>query len=394
MIAFAADWLNLLLRWAHLIAGISWIGTSFYFMALDASLKKRERMNDGVYGTAWEVHGGGFYHVEKYTAAPANLPPDLIWFKWEAYLTWITGFSLLIAQYYLNARVYLIDPAVMALSPYDAIAISVASLFAGWVIYDGLCRSPLGRKPEYLGLALLALITAAAWGFTHVFSGRGALIHVGAFIGTMMAANVFAVIIPNQRKITASLMKGEKPDPELGRIGKLRSTHNSYLTLPVLILMVSNHYPILTNHPQAWALIALIVVGGAAARHFLLRHEVGDEFRKIAWTLPVIAAALIGALALTWPKPAPVAGQAAAVSDAEVLAITAKHCVMCHAQKPTHDGFAEAPKAVWLENIEELRRYSQLIKAQAVDAQVMPLGNETGMTQQERDKLGQWISQQ
>lgn len=393
MLAFAADWLNLLLRWGHMVAGISWIGTSFYFMALDASLQKREKMNPGVFGTAWEVHGGGFYHVEKYTAAPANLPPDLIWFKWEAYLTWITGFALLIVQYYLNAKIYLIDPSVMALSPTDAIAISLASLFAGWVIYDTLCKSPLGARPEYLGLAVLALITAAAWGFTHVFSGRGALIHVGAFIGTIMAANVFAVIIPNQRKITASLMKGETPDPALGKIGKLRSTHNSYLTLPVLLMMVSNHYPILTNHSQAWAIIALIVVGGAAARHFLLRHEVGDEFRKIAWTLPVIAATLIAALVMTAPKPA-ATSTGPQVSDTEVLAITDKHCTMCHAPKPTHEGFAEAPKGVWLESPEELRRYASLIKAQAVDSNVMPMGNETGMTDAERETLGRWIAAQ
>lgn len=393
MLAFAADWLNLLIRWAHLVAGISWIGTSFYFMALDASLQKREKMNPGVFGTAWEVHGGGFYHVEKYTTAPADLPPGLIWFKWEAYLTWMTGFALLIVQYYLGARVYLIDPSVMSLSSFDAIAISVASLFAGWVIYDLLCKSPLGNRPEYMGLAVLALITAAAWGYTHVFSGRGALIHVGAFIGTIMAANVFAVIIPNQRKITASLMKGEAPDPALGKIGKLRSTHNSYLTLPVLILMVSNHYPMLTNHPQSWILISLIVVGGAAARHFLLRIEVGDEFRKIAWTLPIIAATLIAALILTAPKQADTT-TGPAVSDAEALAITAKHCVTCHAKKPTHEGFAEAPKGVWLETPEDLRRYASLIKAQAVDSNVMPIGNETGMTDDERQILGRWIAAQ
>ncbi len=393
MLAFAADWLNLLIRWAHLVAGISWIGTSFYFMALDASLQKREKMNPGVFGTAWEVHGGGFYHVEKYTSAPADLPPGLIWFKWEAYLTWMTGFALLIVQYYFGARVYLIDPSVMALSSFDAIAISVASLFAGWVIYDLLCKSPLGNRPEYMGLAVLALITAAAWGFTHVFSGRGALIHVGAFIGTIMAANVFAVIIPNQRKITACLLKGEAPDPSLGKVGKLRSTHNSYLTLPVLILMVSNHYPMLTNHPQSWLLIALIVVGGAAARHFLLRIEVGDAFKKIAWTLPIIAVTLIAALILTAPHPSDnTAGPA--VSDAEVLAITAKHCIMCHAKKPTHEGFAEAPKGVWLETPEELRRYASLIKVQAVDSNVMPIGNETGMTDEERKVLGRWIAAQ
>ena len=392
MTAFFADWANLLIRWAHLIAGISWIGTSFYFMALDASLRKRDGLPENVYGSAWEVHGGGFYHVQKYTSAPKDLPPDLIWFKWEAYLTWITGFGLLISQYYLNASLYLVDPGKFAITSFDAIALSLASLLAGWLLYDGLCKSPLAKKPEYLGITLLIIITAAAWGFGQVFSGRGALIHVGAFIGTIMAANVFAVIIPNQRKITASLMKGQTPDPELGRIGKLRSTHNSYLILPVLILMVSNHYPMLTGHPQAWALIGLIVMGGAAARHFLLRHEVGYEFSKIAWTLPIIAICLIAALFLTWPKNQ--TSQGPAVSDAQALAITQKHCVMCHAQKPTHEGFSEAPKGVWLETTEELARYASLIKAQAVMSEIMPLGNETAMTAQERATLGRWIDAQ
>ncbi|HEY7764162.1 MAG TPA: urate hydroxylase PuuD, partial [Aestuariivirgaceae bacterium] len=241
MTSFLADWLNLLLRWAHLIAGISWIGTSFYFVALDFSLRKRDRMNMGVLGTAWEVHGGGFYHVEKYEVAPSELPADLIWFKWEAYLTWITGFLLLIVQFYWHADTFLIDPSIMPLEWYDAIAISLGGLLLGWLIYDALCRSALALNPAGLAAAVFFLIVAASWGFTHVFSGRGALIHIGALIGTIMAVNVFAVIIPNQRKITAALIARLEPDPALGAIGKQRSLHNTYLTLPVLVLMVSNH---------------------------------------------------------------------------------------------------------------------------------------------------------
>jgi uncharacterized membrane protein len=339
------------------------------------------------------VHGGGFYHVEKYLVAPAHLPDDLIWYKWEAYLTWMTGFLLLIVQYYLNPRVYLIDPSVMALDSSDAILISLASLAGGWVIYDALCRSLAEKYPAVLAGLVYALILGAAFGFTHVFSGRGALIHVGAFVGTMMAANVFAVIIPNQRKIAAALMRGEPPDPRLGVMGKQRSLHNTYLTLPVLVMMVSNHYPMLTNHPQAWAIIGLIVLGGGAARHILLRHEAGEPMTKLAWAFPVVGLALIGALAITWPAPhVSTDATAQQVSDADALAITHKHCTMCHAQKPRHEGFAEAPKGVWLETADELRRYAVLIKAQAVNSNTMPLGNETGMTAEERQRLGAWIA--
>ncbi len=391
MTAFAADWLNLLIRWAHLIAGIGWIGTSFYFIALDLSLRKRERMNEGVLGTAWEVHGGGFYHVEKYLTAPKHLPDDLIWFKWEAYLTWVTGFLLLVVQYYWYAPVYLIDPGVMALTTVQATGISVASLAVGWFAYDGLCRSPAGRTPTILVAAVFILIVAATYLYTHVYSGRGALIHVGALVGTIMAANVFGVIIPNQKKITNALLKGEPPDPALGATGKQRSVHNTYLTLPVLLLMVSSHYPMLTNHPQAWLLVAFVLVGGAALRFFLVGHEVGEPMSKIGWALPVIAAALAAAAVMTAPRPAPsLAGLI--VDDARVVAIAQKHCVACHAARPTHEAFPEAPKGVQLETVEDLRRYAILIEQQAVNSDVMPLGNETGMSDDERRELGAWLA--
>ena len=390
MIAFVADWLNLLIRWAHLIAGIGWIGTSFYFIALDLSLKKRERMNEGVFGTAWEVHGGGFYHVEKYLIAPKHLPDDLIWFKWEAYLTWVTGFLLLVVQYYWNAPVYLIDPGVMALTAVQATGISVASLAVGWFAYDGLCRSPVGRNPAMLGAAVFVLIVAATYLYTHVYSGRGALIHVGAFVGTIMAANVFGVIIPNQKKIASTLLKGATPDPALGATGKQRSVHNTYLTLPVLLLMVSSHYPMLTNHPQAWLLVAFVLVGGAALRFFLVGHEVGEPMSKIGWALPIIGAALAAAAVMTAPRAAPqMTGMI--VDDARVVAIAQKHCVACHAVRPTHEAFPEAPKGVHLETVAELRRYAVLIEQQAVRSDVMPLGNETGMTDDERRELGTWL---
>ncbi|WP_346915174.1 urate hydroxylase PuuD [uncultured Roseibium sp.] len=389
--AFAMDWLNLLFRWAHLIVGIGWIGTSFYFIALDLSLRKRAEMKEGVAGTAWEVHGGGFYHVEKFLVAPKELPDDLIWYKWEAYLTWVTGFALLVVQYYVNASSYLIDPSVLDMTPGEAVLISVASLGAGWLIYDRLCKSPIGRNTPLLAVCVFALIMGASYLFTHVYSGRGAFIHVGAFVGTIMAVNVFGIIIPNQKKIAASLLAGEAPDAALGAMGKQRSVHNNYLTLPVLVMMVSNHYPMLTSHPHSWLLVALILVMGGMVRHFFNRHEAGDEFAKFWWSLPVAAVGLLIAVIMTAPRDF---SSSEMVSDATVVAMARQHCAMCHAAVPTHESFEEAPKGIQLETIEELHRYADLIMQQAVQADTMPLGNETGMTVEERATFGAWITQQ
>jgi len=347
-------------------------------------------MNPGVYGTAWEVHGGGFYHVEKYVVAPAELPPDLIWYKWEAYLTWATGFALLIVQYYFNASAYLIDPAKIVMTPGESVLISAISLAAGWFLYDRLCRSAIGRSPPVLAALVFLMILAFAYLFTHVFSGRGALIHVGALIGTMMAANVFAVIIPNQKIMVGQLMRGEQPDGELGRIGKQRSVHNNYLTLPVLLFMVSNHYPMLTGSSQAWLIAGLIIVGGAMVRHFLNRHDAGDPFHRIGWTLPLAAAALAAAMVMTAPRH--LAALEEPVSDGEVLTIVAKHCAMCHSARPSHAGFDAPPKGIVLGSLESLHRYRDLIMTQAVRSDAMPLGNETGMTGAERARLGAWLA--
>ena len=388
MEVFLGEWANLLLRWAHLIVGIGWIGTSFYFMALDYSLSKRERMNPGVLGTAWQVHGGGFYHVEKYTVAPSQLPSDLHWFKWEAYLTWVTGFGLMIVQYYLHASAYLIDPAVLPLSPWQAIAISLGSIFLGWAIYEGLCRSPFGQNTTLLALCVFALIVGASVLYTYVYSGRGAFVHVGALTGSIMATNVFAVIIPNQKKLIAQMLRGEAPDARYGAIGKQRSTHNNYLTLPVLVMMVSPHYPFLFSQAHAWMVVALILISGALIRHYLNRIDAGDDWGKYGWTAPVAAVALLAAIFVTAPR-AP--GGGGAVSDAGALAISQKHCVTCHAAKPTHDSFQEAPKNVTLETVADLKKYAQLIYLQAVQTPAMPLGNQSAMTEVERAALGRWI---
>jgi len=390
---FLGEWLNLLIRWAHLVVGIGWIGTSFYFMALDYSLSKRERMSLGVLGTAWQVHGGGFYHVEKYTVAPATLPDVLHWFKWEAYLTWATGFGLLIVQYYFHAEAFLIDPGVMALEPWQAIAISAASLVAGWFIYDGLCRTKVGEHATLLAISVFALILIASVLYTKVFSGRGAFIHVGALVGTIMAVNVFGVIVPNQKKMIAQMIAGLTPDPRYGEIGKQRSVHNNYLTLPVLLMMVSQHYPFLFTHPQSWLIVALIIVIGALVRHMLNRIEADDHWDSYGWVLPITAMALITALYVTAPMPR-VLTAGPAVPDAEAQTIVSKHCLMCHSRNPSHPAFKEPPKNVALDNVSEMRRFAQQIYMQTVQNRAMPLGNQTGMTDDERDALGRWVSGQ
>lgn len=387
---FIADWLNFLIRWGHMVAGIAWIGTSFYFVALDFSLKSREGLAEGVRGEAWEVHGGGFYHVQKYLSAPRSLPGHLTWFKWEAYLTWVTGFLLLIVLYYLQAETYLIDPNVRALAPWQAISISIASLVLGWVLYTALCPSVLGRNTALLALALFAMLLAFAIFYTQMFSGRGAFIHIGALIGTIMAANVFMVIIPNQRKITAALLKAGRPDPALGATGKQRSLHNTYLTLPVLAMMISNHFPMLTDHAHAWALAGLIILGGGIARHFLVRTEVGDKHETVAWTLPLIGTALAFALIMTEPQKLLLfQGE---VTDQEALSIVQQRCATCHAANPTDATIKVAPKGVHLETLEDLKRYAAQIGVQAVQNKAMPLANRTGMLDEERAKLGTWIS--
>lgn len=393
MSAFIADWLNLIFRWAHLVAAIGWIGTSFYFIALDLALRKRAGMREGVSGTAWEVHGGGFYHVEKYMVAPKELPSDLIWYKWEAYLTFVTGMALMAVQFYWDAGAWMIDPAKMALEPWQAVAISVASLAAGWFVYDGLCRSPTGRNPLLLAGLVFAFLLVASYGYVQVFSGRSSLLHVGMLIGTIMAANVFAIIIPNQKKIADALIAGREPDASLGAIGKQRSVHNTYLTLPVVVFMVSGHYPMLTGHPHAWLLAGLIIIAGAAARYALIRHDAGDPLEQFSWALPLIAIVLIGALWLTQPTDRR-ARAAVDATDAEVISITQTHCASCHAARPTHETFPEPPKGVVLETLDDLRRYHQLVDVQAVKTDAMPLGNETGMTPDERAKLGAWLDAQ
>ena len=391
MTAVILEWLNALLRWAHVMTGIAWIGTSFFFIWLEASLKRRDEQDPGIAGETWMVHGGGFYLAEKYAVAPERMPDELHWFKYEAYFTWITGFLLLAVVYYFGADAFLIDKDKVSLDPVWASLLSAGSLVAGWFIYDGLCRSPLGSKTGPLAVALFIEIAAFTFFYHGVFSDRAAFLHVGALIGTIMAASVFFVIIPNQKIVVADLIAGREPDARLGQQAGQRSLHNNYLTLPVIFMMISNHYPILFGHP--WSpLIALgIVIAGGLIRHFFNITNHGVVTTAAIASIPAAIVVVVVLVAITSYRPG--AGPVGEVSFAEVHAIVEKHCTSCHSATPTSEDFPEAPKGVMLDTPEEIRRYAAKIAQQVVLSDIMPLGNTTGMTEEERQKLGAWIEE-
>ncbi len=392
MTAFLLDWAGLLLRWAHLLAGIAWIGSSFYFIWLDSSLRKRKMDNDAIAGESWMVHGGGFYQVEKYLVAPDKLPDELHWFKYEAYFTWLTGFVLMAVIYYWGAEAFLINSSVMELTPLQAIGLSIGSLFAGWVFYDLLCRSPVGQNTGALALGVLMLVAAACIAYVNLFSGRAAFIHIGAFIGTIMAANVFFIIIPNQKKTVAALLEGTAPDPAWGLQAKQRSLHNNYLTLPVLFMMISNHYPIVFGHSLSWLVALGIVIAGGLMRHFFNQYDAA----KLNWTgrvaLPLAALAVLALIVVTGNRIGTGAGKDE-VPFAEVRQIIVTRCLSCHAVVPSDEGFEEAPAGVVFDKPEDIKRYAANILAQAVITDTMPLGNLTEMTEDEREVLGAWVAQ-
>jgi uncharacterized membrane protein len=391
------EWGSLLLRWLHVITAIAWIGSSFYFMHLDTALKATPEIKKG--GEAWEVHGGGFYQVRKYLVAPDHLPDDLIWHKWQSYSTWISGFFLLIWVYYAQNDLYLIDPAVRELSPWLAAAIGLGALFAGWVVYDLLSRFLNGRD-GLLAVLGLAMIMLACFGFQQLFSGRAALLHTGAMVATWMTANVFFIIIPNQKKVIASLMRGETPDPALGLQAKQRSTHNNYVTLPVLFLMLSNHYPLTSSTPYAWALVGCITVAGALIRVFYnMRHQgKGNQWWTwiVAAVLVIIAIAIsmtsspqgraaFGLAAVTQPE-----DQATALVPERVTEIMQTRCGMCHAREPLWPGMAVAPKGVFLETSDDIVRHKHAILVQAALSHAMPPNNLAFIEPEERQALFDW----
>ena len=391
-IAFA-DWLNLIFRWLHVIAGIAWIGSSFYFIFLDLSLRKRRELPPGVGGEAWNVHGGGFYLMQKYTVAPAEMPEELHWFKYEAYFTFLSGFALMSVIYYWGADAYLIDPEIADLTQFEAIVLSIGFLSGGWIVYDILCRLPLLIKHDWLlSVAVFALILLVAVGTTNVFSGRAAFVHVGAVVGTIMVANVFFIIIPNQKIVVADLIAGRKPEARLGQEAKQRSTHNNYLTLPVLLMMISTHFPMIFSHEQSWVVVALILVVGGIIRDYFNKKNAGRNGNALKWQWPAATTFMAGLILFVSHDPAAGSRQDVTVPEPSVvLAISQTHCATCHAARPSDPDFDEAPGGVHLETVDDLRKYSAKILQQSVLTRAMPLGNKSKMTREERDLLGVWI---
>jgi len=391
MDAYLLDWVNLLLRWAHLIVGIAWIGASFYFVMLDNSLtapKKAEDAQRGVHGELWAVHGGGFYCSQKFLTGPKGEPlsDNLHWSKWEAYSTWITGMALLALIYWVGASTHLVDARVMALSPMTAVLVSIGFLGLGWVVYDVLCRNLVGRD-GLLALLVFVFVMLCNYGLHQIFSARGAYIHVGAMLGTMMAANVFFHIIPGQKRMVEQIRAGQPVDSQPGIIGKQRSVHNTYFTLPVLFIMISNHYPMTYSHKYGWLVLAIIMLAGVLIRQFfVLRHR-----GEVKWWLPLSGIALLVVLVVVMaPKPIDATGRK--VSFAELNTVIQKHCTVCHAEKPSWVGFAQAPKGVMLQSPEQISQHAAKI-AETVASGYMPLANVTQMSDEERRIIAAWAAQ-
>ncbi|MCX4063994.1 urate hydroxylase PuuD [Pseudomonas sp. S1Bt30] len=423
MEAHLLEWLNLSVRWVHMITGVAWIGASFYFVWLENNLN-RVNPKDGLAGDLWAIHGGGIYHLEKYKLAPPTMPENLHWFKWEAYFTWMSGVALLCVVFYSNPTLYLLAPG-SSLSGPQGVLLGIGSLFVGWFIYSFLCDSALGKRPALLGFILFVLLIGAAYGFSQVFSGRGAYLHVGAVIGTIMVGNVFRIIMPAQRALVAAIAENRTPDPALPAKGLLRSRHNNYFTLPVLFIMISNHFPSTYGSHYNWLILAGIAVAAVLVRHYFnTRHN----SQKYAWTLPVGALAMICLAYVTGPKPvaevakapaaieyqplpetalgggakpaAPAAAPAPAPAPAQatvdfdkVHGVIQERCAVCHSAKPTSPLFSTAPAGVMFDTPAQIQQQAARIQAQAVASQIMPLGNITQMTQQERDLIGTWINQ-
>ena len=388
MEAYLVDWLNLLARWLHFIAGIAWIGSSFYFIWLDNHLAAPRDPEDdakGVGGEVWSVHGGGFYHAQKYRVAPAVLPDTLHWFKWEAYTTWLSGIFLLALVYWYGAEVYLIDRSVAELSAPAAVGIAVGFIVGGWLVYDLLCRSPLARDTRVFGVILLLLVSLLAWSLCQLFGGRGAYIHFGAVLGTIMVANVFFVIIPGQKQMLAAVERGETPDPAPGVLAKQRSVHNTYFTLPVLFVMISNHFAMTHSHSYNWAILIAVSLAGALIRiYFVARHKGG------ASPLPVAIAVILILTVVVLLAPERVDQDEGQVSFQQARDVVQARCTSCHAASPVHPAFPAAPLGVLLETDEQIVSQAERIYQQTVVTRAMPIGNLTAMTEAERDVIRRW----
>lgn len=407
LMLFLTSWAEFAVRWLHVITAIAWIGSSFYFIALDLGLRKHDRLPVGAAGEEWQVHGGGFYHIQKYLVAPENLPEHLIWFKWESYATWLSGFALLAIVYYGGAELYLIDAAKAELSPVLAVAISIASLALVWVFYSALCRSKLGQNPTMLMLILYVLLVGLSYFYHQIFTGRAAFIHLGAVTATIMSANVFMVIIPNQKIVVADLKAGRTPDAKYGQIAKLRSTHNNYLTLPVIFLMLSNHYPLAFATDYSWVIASLVFLMGVTIRHYFNSRHANTGNPRWTWLATAAIFAVIMGLSLAplWhDRTQETAGADSASLTLspemqkkadhplfeEVSEIVAGRCAMCHAAEPLWEGILTAPKNVYLESREDILAQAEAIVMQSALSHAMPPANITYMETSERALIRRW----
>lgn len=401
-LAIMWDWLGFAVRWLHVVTAIAWIGSSFYFIALDLGLRKGADLPPGAYGEEWQVHGGGFYHVRKYLVAPKAMPEHLTWFKWESYSTWLSGAALLMVVYWAGAELYLIDPSKVDLTVWQAVLISAGSLTIGWLVYDFLCKSGLGARPTVLMVLLFVLLVAMAWGYNQIFTGRAALLHLGAFTATIMTANVFLIIMPNQRIVVADLKAGRTPDAKYGKIAKLRSTHNNYLTLPVIFLMLSNHYPLAFATQYNWLIAGLVFLMGVTIRHYFNTVHAGKGNPHWTWAVTVILFIL-----MMWLSTAPLRQDSLETSEAQALSKTEQvfadasgfsqvrdivqgRCSMCHAREPAFDGIRRAPKNVLLETTKDIAAAARLIYLQAGVTTAMPPANVSFIEDQERRKIVDW----
>ena len=392
-----SEWASLIFRWLHVVAAVAWIGSSFYFIHLDLSLKPRTDLPEGVQGEAWQVHGGGFYRIMKYLVAPASLPRELTWFKWEAYTTWLSGFVLMVIVYYLDAELFLVDRSIMDLSPFQAGLFSLGSLALAWLLYEAACRSGLARHELAFACGGYVFLVALTYAFTHVLSGRGAFNQIGAIIGTIMVANVFTLIIPNQKKIVAALLGGQSPDPKFGKASKERSVHNNYLTLPVVVLMISNHYPLIFATRYNWLIVAIILALGPIIRHFFNERHAGRP--SPWWVWGAALAGVIGIMLLSAAGPRVAAGGGTGSLEintspqfAAVEEIVLSRCSMCHAAEPVWASIVTAPKGILLDSSEHIRRNARLIGRNAAWSNAMPPGNVTEITGEERAVLAAWVA--
>ena len=393
------EWLEIGVRWLHVITAIAWIGSSFYFIALDLGLRQTPSLPPLAHGEEWQVHGGGFYHIQKYLVAPDMMPEHLTWFKWESYATWLSGFAMLVLVYYLGSELYLIDPAIADLTALQAVAISLGSLAFGWIAYDQICKSRFGDDNTRLMIGLYIILVGMSWGYTQVFMGRAALLHLGAFTATIMSANVFMIIMPNQRIVVADLKAGRKPDPKYGKIAKQRSTHNNYLTLPVIFLMLSNHYPLIFATQYTWLIASLVFLMGVTIRHWFNSKHARKGNPHWTWFVTAVIFIVIAWLSSTPARDTPQAtalhGAALTYASAtgfdDVVAIVQGRCSMCHAAEPDWAGMSWPPKGVILETPGQIAQAAKRIYLQAGITHAMPPANLSYMEPSERAAIVNWF---